>query len=282
MGTSLKYNLTTFLEKVSFGRIRLPNTNWVETLWILDLRKNSARKLGEITQAYGFNRTWKPSPNFNRGYLVPINREEGSSFILCDLEKETFMKIKFKGDLQGWWDARNIMIKDPAKNFVLLDVDTGKTNLLFSAGTISAFLSQSGIASDPADVKAFANWNGLAYDFYFSTNRDFDVSFLLKATRSDPPLKLLNRNFKFEHVGRLDDDATHYLYCGENISPNGAVLLRDVASNTVRAIVPPDNSGRYSNPRYYRDEIIYFRNRRLWRINLNGSNNVPLFPPSGN
>lgn len=42
--------------------------------------------------------------------------------------------------------------------------------------------------------------------------------------------------------------------------------------------MPPDNKGQYAIPRFYGDEVIYYRNRVLWRIGLDGSNNVPVFP----
>ena len=99
-----------------------------------------------------------------------------------------------------------------------------------------------------------------------------------------PTLKLLYRKFKFEHLGRLDVSATHYLYNGESGSPgrggNGGVFLRELSDNTSRTIVPPDGSGQYALARFYSNEVIYFHNRLPWRMDLNGSNNVPLWPPS--
>jgi hypothetical protein len=68
-------------------------------------------------------------------------------------------------------------------------------------------------------------------------------------------------------LGRLDITATHYLYNGERGLPgqggNGAVLLRNLEDNSITSLVPPDNSGQYSLPRFYRNEVIYFRNRLL-------------------
>lgn len=111
-------------------------------------------------------------------------------------------------------------------------------------------------------------------------------TFLLKAERTSPTptLKLINSEFQFEWGGRLDAQVTHFLYQGESGAPgnggNGAVYLRDLADNSVRTLVPPDNKGQYSIPRFYRDEVIYYRNRVLWRIGLDGSSNVPLFSPT--
>ena len=73
-----------------------------------------------------------------------------------------------------------------------------------------------------------------------------------------------------------------FVYQGESGAPgsggNGAVYLRDLSDNSVHTLVPPNNKGQYAIPRFYGDEVIYFRDRVIWRIGLDGSNNVPLFP----
>ncbi len=45
--------------------------------------------------------------------------------------------------------------------------------------------------------------------------------------------------------------------------------------------MPPDNKGQYSTPAFFGDEVIYFRNRVLWRVQINGSNDTVLPPNTG-
>jgi hypothetical protein len=285
LGTSLKQKVMGYIEKVSGGKIRLPKINRAETFWVLDLRDNSVRRVGELAQFPGTGSTWRPSPGFRYGCNVPSNAEEGSAFFLCDLETGVFEKIKFQGDVQGWWDDGHILIRDPANNFILFDVITRTTNTLFSANALAYSLHQMDITNYPGQIRAINNWNGRDYDFYFALQSESyraGESFLLKANHVDSSLKLLYRKFKFEHLGRLDASATHYLYNGESGLPgrggNGGVFLRDLSDNTVRTLVAPDGSGQYALARFYGDEIIYFHNRLPLRMDLNGSNNVPLFP----
>jgi len=163
------------------------------------------------------------------------------------------------------------------------------TNTLFSAEAVATSLQKLEISSGPGRIRAINNWTGRDYDFYFALETEsyrWGESFLLKANHADPLLKLLYRKFKFEHLGRWDASATHYLYNGESGSPgrggNGGVFVRDLSDNTSRILVPPDGSGQYALPRFFGDEVIYFHNRLPWRVELNGSNNAPLFPSLGN
>jgi hypothetical protein len=83
----------------------------------------------------------------------------------------------------------------------------------------------------------------------------------------------------------LDNTGTHYLYDGEPGAPgqrgNGGVYLRDLTNHSTFTVVPPDNKGQYAIPRFYGNEVIYFRNRVLHRIRLDGSEDEPLLPVAG-
>jgi hypothetical protein len=288
---SFKDRVVQLLNKISMGRIA---TKPVETYWILDLRNNSAVRVGELSQSMG---QWWPSPGLRYGFNVP-NTDDPIVFFLTDLEAGKFERVKFDGRPKGWWDDHSILIEDSKGNYILLDVVTRKTSTLFSAEAIARNLKELGISHNPTNLCTIFNWNGRDYDLYFTGKPltgnqalDFDWniytnrSFLIKADRAGPTLKLLYRDLKFEFAGRLDATATHYLYGGENWAPgaggNRSVILRDLANNTERVIVPPDNSGLYSLPRFYGDSVIYSRNRVLWRIDLNGTNATRLLPPPG-
>jgi hypothetical protein len=241
------------------------------------------RRLGELSQFPGTGSTWRSSPGFRYGCNVPSNAEDGSAFFLCDLETGVFAKIKLQGDVQGWWGESKILVRDSAQNFVLFDVTTRQTNTLFSARFLEESIRQMNLTNYSGQIRAINNWNGNGYDFYFAlqtASYQAGESFLFKASQAEPALKLLYRDFKFEHLGRLDITASRYLYNGEpgpaGKGGNGAVLLRNLVDNSVITLVPPDNSGQYSLPRFYGNEVIYFRNRLLWRMSLDMSNNAPM------
>jgi hypothetical protein len=107
-------------------------------------------------------------------------------------------------------------------------------------------------------------------------------SFLFKVERSGPALKLVTRKFKFGYLGVFDGADANYVYNGESgptgLGGNGSIILRDLSNNTERVLVPQSATTQYALPRFYRDSLIYTRDRVLWRIDLNGSNNVRVLP----
>ncbi|MDQ6630177.1 MAG: hypothetical protein M3Y82_00280 [Verrucomicrobiota bacterium] len=288
--TRFKTAIIDFINSHSLGKINLP-ANCIEAFWMLDLRNNSAVRIGELAQSPGSGSGWYPAPGFRYAFNRPSTSYQNQEIFLCDLEKGVLEKIKFPNKIEkGWWDDHNILAQDSSNNFVLFDVVTRKTKMLFTAEAIVEFLKVNGIPNEPSRIATTFNWNGHNYDIYFSANRDHglntNTTFLIKAERLGPTLKLLYRDFKFEWGAHLDATATHYLYDGQNGAPgnggNGGIFLRDLRDGSERVIVPPDNGGQYSLARFYGDSVIYSRNRVLWRVDLNTTNAVRIFTDSGN
>lgn len=282
---NLKEKLLDFLQRISGGKFK-PNFNYTDSFWVLNLKDNSSKRLGSVSQYAGMGSRWYTSPELRYGCTSPSTENE-AAFVLFDFENDRFTRISVGGRIRGWWDGQNILLQTANHDFVLYDVVKQQTNVLFSAANVHQTLKHLNLPDDPAEVEAFANWNGTTYDFYLA-EKEYEykakLSFLLKAERSSPAptLKLINPEFQFEWGGQLDAQATRFLFQGESGTPgsggNGAVYLRDLSNDTTRTLVPPDYKGQYSIPRFYRDEVIYYQNRVLWRIGLDGSNNVPLFP----
>ncbi len=92
--------------------------------------------------------------------------------------------------------------------------------------------------------------------------------------------------FNSTGLGYFDASGTHYLYSGESGAPgsggNGGVYLRDLSNNLDRVLVPPDNHGQYALARIYSNTVIYWRDRVLWRVDINTTNSSRLFPPPAN
>jgi hypothetical protein len=284
---SLKWKLIRWLEKSSFGKGLSRKLNYDEAFWLLDLRNNSAVRIGKVTQGVGLGSSFRPSPGFRYGYNEPSTVDEGVLF-LCDLESNRFVRIKVDGEPLGWWDEQKILFKDKLNNFNLFDVTTHRTNIVFAATTISRFLQELGLPDDshPGGITALCHWNGRDNDILFTEykEKNWGTSFLLKADRKDLSLRLLYRDFKFQWGGHLDSDCIHYVYEGESGQPgrggNGGVYLRNLTNNTTLTLVEPDNGGAYSLMRFCDDGVIYSRKRLLWRVDLNGSNNAPLIRES--
>lgn len=262
-------------------------------LLILDTKSNSARRLFSGV----YLDSWRPSPDSRYGFSV-----SHASLYTCDLETRQITGTKISGNPLGWWSDEEIVIQNHPEDFVLFNIKTRQFRTLLTDGQIDKFLTQNGVPVGPWQVQAFSNWNGHDYDFYLAlltSSRHFsqEDSYLLKIDRSGPSLKLLYPHFKFQSDGVLDVSATHYLYSGEpgglGSGGDGSICLRDLSSGQTTILVPPDDevsaeqttalvppgSGRhYSYPRFFGDEVIYFRNRVLHRIKFDGSGDEPVLP----
>ena len=282
-----KWKLTRWLNKFQLSKSLAQRINRIEEFWVVDLKDGSAKPVGSLSQFPGTGSRFLPSPGFRYGLNRPTTSLSGHEVFLCDLTSNRFTKITINGKLVGWWDEQTILLKDEGNSFVLMDVITRQTNTLFSAQATSKLLQKMGLPDDPADIGSFFNWNGRGYDFFFAVEKEkhSGESFLLKLDQSDRTLKLVKRKFAFHHLGFLDAEGTHYLYEGESGTPgnggNGGVFVRDLSDDSVQTLVPPDNGGQYSLARFCGDSVIYWRKNVLWRIDLNGSNNAPLFQAGG-
>ncbi|MGC3960266.1 MAG: hypothetical protein QM813_20760 [Verrucomicrobiota bacterium] len=280
----LKSKLFALLQRISGGRIK-SNVDRTESFWLVNLKDNTTHRVGAVTQFPGLGSRWYTSPGLRYGCTVPTT--EQNAFVLFDFETERYARVSQAGRIRGWWDEQRILLHVNDRDFVLYDVVQQKTNLFFSAAELQQTLKDAQLPDDPANVDSFANWNGREYDFYF-VERDYEYRakrcFLLKVDRSKTPpvLKVVSREFQFAWGGTFNPDASRYLFQGETGASgsggNGAVYLRDLTDNSERTLVPPDNKGQYAIPRFFGNEVIYFRDRAIWRIGQDGQHNVPLFP----
>jgi hypothetical protein len=279
----LKWDIIAWARKFPALSQRL---TYDQVFWVLDLRSNSAVKIGKVSQGNGVGSYFVPAPGFRYGYNKPSTRYGTSELFFCDLESNLFTKIKIDGEPLGWWDEQKILFKDKLNNFGLYDVTMRKAETVITATDISKSLRQFGLPDDPTRVTALCHWNGRDNDILFTleNEKNWGQSFLLKAERKDLSLKLLYRDFKFQWSGHFDADLTHYVYQGESRGSgkggNGGVYLRNLTNNTTLTLVEPDNGGQYSLVRFCDDGVIYWRKKLLWRVDLNGSNNAPLISES--
>lgn len=284
---TLKQRFGALVNRLSAGKISLFSTNWIESFWILNLHDNSAIWIGEVSQFPGFGSRWVPAPGFRFGFNLPSTSVRGREFYLSDFEQCAMHRTYFAGDIQGWWNDHELVAKDSNTNYVRFDVISKKTAPLFTTLAISQFLHAQGITNYPVDYAALFNWNGNQYDLYLIASRqnglDTNTTFLIKVRHEGQQFKLVSRSFNLHWLGHLDASGTHYLYSSETDSPgnggNGGVYLRDLSNNNERVLVSPDNHGQYALARIYSNTVIYWRNRALWRVDVNTTNSSRLFPP---
>jgi hypothetical protein len=225
-----------------------------------------------------------PAPGFRYGYTRPSTSFGTGQIFICDLQSNLFTRVTIDGDPEGWWNDHTILFKDSLHNLKLFDVATHATSTLLTAEAISASLQELGLSPKAAALAVLCHWNGRDYDVLLTEDKEknWGDSFLVRAERGESKvvLKLISRAFKFQWGGHFNAERTLYLYEGENGPPgrggNGAVFIRDMADGSSRTVVPPDNGGQYSLPRFGGEGVIYWRKRLLWQVDLNGSNNVPL------
>jgi hypothetical protein len=165
---------------------------------------------------------------------------------------------------------------------VLYNIESGGTTNLFTSRNFQDILLANAIR--PSNVSAIPNWNGTNYDFYFASEEERYAgakSFLLKGDRATRTLKMVDKDFPFHWLGRLDASGRFYLYPGDKGKPgqggNGALYVRDLQDSSVRTLLSSNNSGQYAIGQFFDGGVIYAHSRHIYRIGLNGSNNVPLF-----
>jgi hypothetical protein len=272
---------------------------------LLDMKKQTATKMGKLARGPS---SFSPSPDFRRGYIY-WDTQGGLVDLYCfDLERPAVRQAAAEVLVSGWWDNTHILLQTTNCDFVLHEVTTGQTAPFLRFEEIAEFLRNNGITGDPKKAWAIWFWNGREYDFYLADAQQRwkeAESYLIKLERPAGRFRLLSRQFKFECAGQLDPSARYYLFTGRNerlSNPftgrneglsnesvyfqdillgrgrDDSVCLRDLENDTTRILVPSAGQSYSGRPRFYRDSVIYYRSNALWRINLDGSNNLKLFP----
>lgn len=253
-----------------------------ETISMIAFRGSTTAAMGEIWQQSGAGTGFQFSPDSRFGANKGSAYFGRSEIYVCDLKNESAFNLKQDGWPNGWWDDSNLIIKTTASDFIKFDVVTGKTNLLLSAKQVASFLANYGFTNSPrADLKSF--WTGKQFDFYLIGGFEewsANASYLIKVTRPNADLELIDKKFKFEWSGRFDPTQHWYVYTGRDAGKGSdAVYLRDLKSNTERVLVPSLGSPSFSLPNFWGTNVVFVRSNRLWQVSIDGGNPEQLFPP---
>ena len=279
---------TKFLNLVRpiFGnRIKLtPPDSEANAYWLLNLENGTAKWLGNIPGQPNF--TVVPSPDFHYCFAARHPRVPSLDYYLLDLRNRRITKMDTPQDAAacGWWENSRILFETTNSDFVLYDVRKRTSSPLITFGKLGGFLEQNNLTFGTGRPHAFAIWNGRENDFYLTDphkNWLAEESFLIKLDRPDGRLNLLSPRFKSEWSDHIDRSGRLYLYSGrEQGEGSDGVFLRHLDTGTNQILVAPTTNKYHSIPRFYGNSVIYVRSNSLWRISLDGSNNVQLFPPN--
>ena len=280
--SGLKQRLLNFVVRISRGRIKLPPAMAAQTYWLLDLKNNAARRLGDIP---GTPNSLIPSPDFHCFFTFRFG-PSGPEVYLLDLRNRAIQEVSVPswGWACDWWDNTQILVRTTNCDFVLYDVGAKTTSSLLTLEKLATFFKDRNISDDPRKTQTLTIWNDRENDFYLTdTHQEWlaDESFLIKLERPDGRLKLLSPRFKFGWSDHLDRTGRYYLYTGRDSGDaSDGVFLRDLEYGTTRVLVSPTTNKYFSIPRFYRDSVIYVRSNSLWQVSLDGASHVGVFPPA--
>jgi hypothetical protein len=280
------------ISRISYGKISVFPSNYVESLWLLDLRKNLSVCLGRFLWNSTQSHSWIPAPGFHYVYDSQMT-SPSPSFLLCDLEKRNIRRVDFVGTIEGWWDETNLVVQSlGANDYSLFNVASRKSAPFIKRDDIQKFLQSQGLNPQPGFATLF-NWSDEHYEMYLTGSHGIlwghtNATFLIKVRHGDPRFTLVCRDFSDrEPSACLDSSGTHYLYSGAGYWPsstpigNGSVVLRDLTNHSERALVPPNNGSTFAFPAFFSDSIIYWQNPTEWRLDLKTGNSSQLLPISG-
>ena len=278
--TGPKEFLARLLGQISGGRFNFPQTEVIR-YWLLNPETHTASRLGDLHGTPNFS--FSLSPDYRYADTGRHNNSGGVDSFCFDLERGFIKKLHVPGWAAGWWDNTHVLVQTTNVDFTLYDVSAETTTPLIATAQIAALLREHGISEDPKKAGAFFNWNGRENDFYLTDAHQKWLaakSFLIKVERPNGRLKLLSPSFKFEWSDHFDPTGRYYLYSGREAGDaSDGVFVRDLQSGTTNVLVSANSNKSFSIPMFYGDSVIYIRSNVLWRINLDGSNNIRLFPP---
>lgn len=282
---SLMDRAIKLVDRLSRGRIRWQRLrrrpgSEPHRFWFLNLKSNAAKVAGELPERPAMS--FFPSPSFR--YVYTGLHEGMKIAVYCfDFQSKSVEKLDVGGWPSGWWADDTILVLNTNNDFVLYGVKTKQAIPFVGFSQIAALLRQNDIPENSSKAQAFSAWNGRDYDFYLTDGHQrwlAQESYLIKVERPNGTLKLLSRRFKFEWSDHFDPTGRYYLYSGREAGERSSgVFVREMASGTNRTLVKSDGGQYFSIPQFYQDSVIFIRSNALWRIHLDGTQNLRLFPP---
>jgi hypothetical protein len=270
------YDFRKWAQAASHDRIRITDH---ETIGILNLKDNSVKPLGQISQYPGYGSSFVRSPDLHYAYNQSSVQEERQEVSLCDLEQETMTTVKMGGEVHGWWDEKHILVETDTRDLLLYDLETKTTTSLLTAEQLKQTAKKNGWLDNPNGFYGHLiyKWNGSEYAFYF-----LQGPYWLKIDKTERSLKLLAKtDVRYQPFGKFDHTETHYICAGDEASnTTSAIYVRNLADASERVLVPSNGSRGSWSPLLFRNTVIYRRSNLLYQISVDGGDAIRIFPPS--
>jgi hypothetical protein len=253
-----------------------------EMLWVLDLKNNSAVKVGRVPRRSGSGSLAFASPDF-RHLLIRgegVADSLGTEHYLCNLESNTLTKIATDWPM-GWWNERQLLDFSPGAAHQLYDIHTQQFSTLLTEAQITSFLENAGLAPKLHDTMRFFTRRGHVTGIYLAPppHNDEGDSRLIKLDPTNSTLSFVSRKFNRKWRGELDPGDRYFLFTTPGESAFHGVYLHDFQTDEVRTLVPPTGTPVWYHPFFHGDKVLYVRSNALWQMDMRGSNGVLLFPP---
>jgi len=262
---------------------RIPFSLKSDRFWKLDLKRGSARRMGKCPTTLKWPVLLRQSPD---GRFAYYNNRLGSFDrpYFFDIDKnKVWPEIPGiqNGELMpgawGWWSATEVILKDYDRNYLLYDIPNNKTSSFISVGELTNTYQRLGLPSLPVWERLITVRKGTENDVYLQSQATLwtpPESTLLKVERPSRALTLISTNFTQFQGGEWNAARTHYVFNGDLGS---AVRLIDLKTGERRTLA--DSSVDDTGARLYGEGVIYVHGDGLWMVDLNGSNQVQIFPP---
>ena len=250
--------------------------------WIVEMKSNRASSIGSILE-YDFKERpgdFIPSPSHTHAVNAAWSGASGEHVYTINLDKQAMGTIGTDVTAFAWWDEQQILAADKnTRDLLLVNPDTQNRSILLPASQVADFLGRNdldGLPGFPIPV-----WDGHRFQFFMRITRkigeakEFDLLKLLPNCN----LEIAYRSFEPRRRGCFDQAMRHYVFsCQIPNQEDDGVYIRNLETGEEKTLIPSTGSGEFSAPSFHGDRVIYVRDKTLWSISTDGTDQKRLFP----
>lgn len=254
-----------------------------EELELVSLHSGISKILGEIPFGVASSGNYSP----NRRYYQFNSRKNGN--YLIDFKDQELLTLNLKQmDIIGWWSHSELVYIDKTFNIVKKNIEIDTEEILFTPNQIQNFIHENQLQiTHPEDFIIETHWNGQEYEFLIlhrirEINPNVDreelrrEKWLLKIDKNTKTLKLFHTDFPYRWQSSYTTDLR------KCVNTKGkSIFVLDTFTNVETCILTEHFTQDYIRPAFiYQNKILYPTSRELMMMDMDGTNNRQLFPPT--